>query len=83
MCTRSRGETLTALARVSEANARQSAAHGGEVMSRLAASYVELALSSRYRAEGKSADRGRLLALSGRARDLSRQYLRHAASSAE
>jgi anti-anti-sigma regulatory factor len=78
----SRGETLTALARASHANARQSAAHAGEVMSRLAATYVELALNSRYRAESKSADRGQLLARSARALDLSRQYLRHAASSA-
>jgi hypothetical protein len=49
-------------------------------MSRLAATYSQLALNSRYRTRGKSEDRGRLLALSGRARDLSRQYMRLAAS---
>jgi anti-anti-sigma factor len=74
----SRGETLTAMVRVAESNARQSALQASDVMARLAATYSELALSSRYRAPARSEDRGRLLALSGRARDLSRQYLRHA-----
>jgi anti-anti-sigma factor len=74
----SRGEALTALIRVAESNAGQSALQASDVMARLASTYSELALNSRYRTQGKSEDRGRLLALSGRARDLSRQYLRHA-----
>ena len=78
----SRDETLVAMARVAQSNVRQSALYGSEVMSRLAATYSELALNSRYRAQRKSEDRGRLLALSGRARDLSRQYMRHVTSDA-
>src|SRR5581483_9597538 len=74
----SRGEAVTAMVRVAESNARQSALQASDVMARLAATYSELALNSRYRAQDKSEDRGRLLALSGRARDLSRQYMRHA-----
>lgn len=80
--TLTRGETLTAMAHAAESNARRSALHGSEVMSRLAATYSQLALNSRYRTQGKSEDRGRLLALSGRALDLSRQYMHHAASDA-
>ena len=77
-----RGETLAAMAHAAESNARQSALYSSEVMSRLAATYSQLALNSRYRAQGKSEDRGRLLALSGRALDLSKQYMRLAASDA-
>jgi anti-anti-sigma factor len=76
----SRGDALVALAHATEANARQSATHASEVMSRLAATYAELALNSRYRVPRRSDERGRLLALSGRALDLSRQYQRHGAS---
>jgi anti-anti-sigma factor len=75
-----RGEALVAIARAAEANARQSALYGSQVMSRLATTYSELALNSRYRTQRKSQDRGRLLMLSGRARDLSRQYMLNAAS---
>jgi anti-anti-sigma factor len=75
---RSRGEALIAMTREAERNVRQSALHASEVMARLAASYSDLALNSLYRTEGKSDDRGRLLALSGRALDLSRRYLGHA-----
>ncbi|HEY0719260.1 MAG TPA: hypothetical protein VGD68_16730, partial [Streptosporangiaceae bacterium] len=78
----SRGEALVAMARATELNARQSAADASELMSRLAATYVDLALNSRYRVPRRSDDRGRLLALSGRALDLSRRYQRHAASGA-
>lgn len=78
----SRGEALAASARASAAKARQSATHTSDVMSRLAATYAELALNSRYRIPRKTEDRGRLLALSGRALDLSKQYQRHAASDA-
>jgi anti-anti-sigma factor len=80
--TLTRGERLVAMAHAAESNARQSALYGSEVMSRLAATYSQLALNSRYRIQGKSEDRGRLLALSGRALDLSEQYMRHAASDA-
>lgn len=80
--TLTRGETLVAMAHAAESNARQSALHGSEIMSRLAATYSQLALNSRYRTQDKSDDRGRLLALSGRALELSRQYMRLAASDA-
>jgi anti-anti-sigma factor len=80
--TSSRGEAMAAMARAAESSARQSALYGSEVMSRLAATYSELALNSRYRTHGKSEDRGRLLMLSGRALDLSRHYMRNAASAA-
>lgn len=80
--TLTRGETLVAMAHAAESNARQSALYSSEVMSRLAATYSQLALNSRYRTQGKSEDRGRLLALSGRALDLSKQYMRLAASDA-
>lgn len=76
--TPSRGETLVAMARAAESGARQSALYGGEVMARLAATYSDLALNGRYRTPRKSEERQRLLALSGRARDLSRQYMRYA-----
>lgn len=79
----SRGEALVAMAHATEVNARQSAADASELMSRLAATYTDLALNSRYRVPRKSDDRGRLLALSGRALDLSRRYQRHAALGAE
>jgi hypothetical protein len=70
------------MAHAAESNARQSALYGSEVMSRLAATSSQLALNSRYRTQGKSEDRGRLLALSGRALDLSKQYMHNAASDA-
>jgi hypothetical protein len=70
------------MAHAAESNARQSALYGSEVMSRLAATYSQLALNSRYRTQDKSEDRGRLLALSGRALDLSKQYMHNAASDA-
>lgn len=73
-----RGEAVTSMARAARANTRETALYASEVMSRLAATYCELALNSRYRMPLKSEERGRLLALSGRASDLSRQYLRHA-----
>jgi anti-anti-sigma factor len=76
--TLSRGEAITSLTRAARANTRQTALHASEVMSRLAVTYSQLALNSRYRVPRKSEERGRLLALSGRAADLSRQYLRHA-----
>jgi anti-anti-sigma regulatory factor len=74
-----RGETLTAMTQAAEANARQSALYASGVMSRLAATYSALALNGRYRAQDRHEDRGRLLTLSVRAGDLSRQYLRNAA----
>jgi anti-anti-sigma regulatory factor len=77
--TPSREEALAAMSRVAESTARQSALYTSEVMSRLAATYSELALNSRYRMRHKSADRGRLLELSGRALDLSRRFMRNAA----
>lgn len=58
---------------------RQSALTASEVMSRLSATYAELALSGRNRQPSKAAVRGRLLACSGQAFDLSRQYRRQAA----
>ena len=70
-----RAERLAAQTRTARLNTQQSAARTSEVMSRLAATYAELALSSRYRTRGRSEDRGRLLALSGRALALSRQYM--------
>jgi anti-anti-sigma factor len=75
----SRGEDLMALIHANEATARQPATHAGAIMSQLA-TYTELALNGWYRTPRKSEHRGRLLALSGRARDLSRRYRRHAAS---
>ena len=80
--TPSREEALAAMTRAAKSNARQSALDASGVMSRLAATYSALALNSRYRMEVKSEDRGRLLALSGRALDLSRRYMRNAASDA-
>ncbi len=80
--TLSRSDAMTSLTRAARANTRQTALYTSEVMSRLAATYSELALNSRYRVRGKSEERGRLLALSGRALDLSRQYLRHASTDA-
>ena len=80
--TPSREESLAAMTRAAASNARQSALHASEVMSRLAATYSDLALNSRYRTQGKSEDRGRLLELSGRALDLSRRYMRNAVSEA-
>jgi len=80
---RLRGDDPVALARAAQADARQSAMHASEVMSRLAATYAQLALSGRYRAQRKSEERRRLLALSGHARELSRQYMRHATGSAD
>jgi len=74
--TLSRESALSAMTRAAESNARQSALYTSDVMSRLAATYSDLALNSRYRTEHKSADRGRLLELSGRALDLSRRYMR-------
>lgn len=76
--TPSREEALAAITRAAESTARQSALYTSDVLSRLAATYSELALNSRYRTQHKSADRGRLLELSGRARDLSRRYMRDA-----
>lgn len=73
-CGLSRAEHLADLVRTTRLGTWQSAARTSEVMSRLAATYAELALSSRYRTRDRSEDRGRLLALSGRALDLSRQY---------
>jgi hypothetical protein len=73
---------MTAMTRAARANTLQTALYASEVMSRLAATYSELALNSWYREQRKSEDRGRLLALSGRARDLSRQYLHHAVEDA-
>jgi hypothetical protein len=75
-------EALAAMSRAAESTARQSALYASEVMSRLAA-YSELALNSRYRTRPKSADRGRLLELSGRALGLSRWYMRNAAGGAD
>jgi anti-anti-sigma factor len=80
---RSRGESLTAMTSAAESNMRQSALYTSAVMSRLAATYSQLALNSRYRTQGKSEDRGRLLALSGRALDLSRLCQSHAGSGAD
>jgi anti-anti-sigma factor len=80
--TLTRSETLVAMAHAAESNARQLALYSSEVMSRLAATYSQLALNSRYRTQGKSEDRGRLLALSGRALDLSKQYMQLAAGDA-
>jgi anti-anti-sigma factor len=77
-----RGQDLTALIRVTQATARQSVTQASLIMSRLATTYADLALNSRYRTARKSEDRGRLLALSGRARDLSQRYQGHAASDA-
>ena len=79
----SRGDTLTARTRAAESNVRQSALQASEVMSRLAATFSELALNSRYRTPPKSDDRGELLALSERASGLSRRYLQHATSAAD
>jgi anti-anti-sigma factor len=79
--TLTRGETLAAMAYATKSNTRQSALYSSEVMSRLAATYSQLALNSRYRTRGKSEDRGRLLALSGRALDLSTRYMRLAGAS--
>jgi anti-anti-sigma regulatory factor len=79
--TLSRGEAMTSLTRAAQSNTRQTARYGSEIMSRLAATYCELALNSRYRVPRMSEERGRLLALSGRAFDLSRRYLRHANAS--
>lgn len=79
---RSRGETLTAMTRAAESAIRQSALHTSAVMSMLAATYSALALNSRYRTQAKSEDRGRLLALSGRALDLSRIYQGYAGTGA-
>lgn len=76
----SHGQDLTDLIRATKASSRQSATNASEVMSRLATTYAELALNSRYRTPGNSEVRGRLLTLSGRARDLSQQYLRHGVS---
>ncbi len=76
--TPSREEALTAMTRAAASTARQSALYTSEVLSRLAATYSELALNSRYRTPHKSADRGRLLQLSGRALDLSRRYMSNA-----
>ncbi len=75
----SRAEHLAVLTRTGRLNTQQSAARTSEVMARLAATYAELALNSLYRARGRSDDRGRLLALSGRALDLSRRYMGPAA----
>jgi anti-anti-sigma factor len=80
--TSSRGEALSAMTRAASSSTRESALYASEVLSRLAATYSELALNSRYRAPRKSEDRGRLLALSGRALDLSRRYMRNAANEA-
>ncbi|MBV9796042.1 MAG: anti-sigma factor antagonist [Actinobacteria bacterium] len=77
-----RGQDLTALIRVTQATARQSVTEASVIMSRLATTYAELALNSRYRTARKSEDRGRLLALSGRARDLSQPRSRPAARDA-
>lgn len=79
----SRSDSMTAMTRAARANTRQTALYASEVMSRLATTYSELALNSRYRVQRKSEDRGRLLALSGRARDLARQYLHHAIEDAD
>lgn len=80
--TLSRSDSIAAMTRAAQANTRQTALYTSEVMSRLAATYSELALNSRYRVQRKSEDRGRLLALSGRALDLSRKYLDHAVENA-
>jgi anti-anti-sigma factor len=80
--TLSRSDSMAAMTHAARANTRQTALYASEVMSRLAATYSELALNSRYRVQRKSEDRGRLLALSGRAHDLSRQYLHHAVENA-
>jgi anti-anti-sigma regulatory factor len=79
---RSRGETMTALTRATRADARRSGADVSAVMSRLAATYARIALSSRYRLPRKDADRRRLLALSRQAGDLARKYQRHSAADA-
>jgi anti-anti-sigma factor len=76
---RSRAEHLAVLTRTARLSTQQSAARTSEVMARLAATYAELALNDLYRARGRSDDRGRLLALSGRALDLSRRYMGQAA----
>ena len=81
--TLARSDAMASLTRAARANTRQSALYASEVMSRLAATYSELALNSRYRVQRKGEDRGRLLALSGQALDLSRQYLRHAVADAD
>lgn len=80
--TPSREEAVAAMTRAARSNTRQSALDASAVMSRLAATYSELALNSRYRLHRKTEDRGRLLALSGRALDLSRRYMRNAAGDA-
>jgi anti-anti-sigma factor len=80
--TLSRGEAIRARTREAESTMRQTALHTSEVMARLADTYSRLALNAWYRTQRKSEDRGRLLALSGRAHNLSRQYLRHADSEA-
>lgn len=74
----SRRETVLAQARLTQADARQSALRASEVMSRLSVTYAGIALNSKYRRPDRSEERGRLLALSGRASDLSRQYRLHA-----
>lgn len=79
----SREDALAAMTRAAESSARQSAVYTSEVMSRLAATYSDLALNSRYRMQRKSEDRGRLLQLSGRACALSRQCMRDAAGGAD
>ena len=66
------------MTRAARSKARQSALYASEVMSRLAATYSDLALNSRYRTQHRSDDRGRLLELSGRALDLSRRYMSNA-----
>jgi hypothetical protein len=78
----SRQETIMATTRAAKSQARQSVLYTSEVMSRLAATYSALALNSRYRTRHKSADRGRLLELSGRALELSRRFMRNADSGA-
>ncbi|HEX9040661.1 MAG TPA: STAS domain-containing protein [Trebonia sp.] len=79
-CGLSHAERLAVLTRTTRLATRQSAVRTSEVMARLAATYAELALSSRYRTRDRSEERGRLLALSGRAHDLSRQYMSQPAS---
>ena len=76
------GEALVARVQLTCSSAGQSALRASEVMSRLAATYATLALNRLYRLPDKSADRGRRLALSGRASDLSQQYPRYAGGEA-
>jgi anti-anti-sigma factor len=76
------GQTLAAQARTVQAQSREVAIYASGVMARLATTYAGLAVSSRYRAERRQEDRGRLLVLSQKATELSTRYLDHAVGSA-